>query len=238
MTNALELENVTKAFGGVRALDGVTFSVRPGDIVGLIGPNGSGKTTLLNTINGVLEPDDGEVLVNGVTTTGSPPYRLADLGVMRTFQTARVFETITVQRNMMVPLLHSKISTGEFEQRATALLDLIGLRHLSAMPASGLSGGQQKLLEFARALMTEPSVVLMDEPFGGMHPGIKSVLIERIQQINAERDVTFMIVSHEIPNLMTLSDRVLCLHQGRVIADGTADEIRKDDAVVEAYLGH
>ena len=238
MTNALDLQNVTKAFGGVRALDEVTFSVRPGDVVGLIGPNGSGKTTLLNTINGVLEPDSGDVMINGVTTTGSPPYRLADLGVMRTFQTARVFDTVTVKRNMMIPLLHSKISPRDFEQRASALLDLIGLRHLSDMPASGLSGGQQKLLEFARALMTDPTVVLMDEPFGGMHPGIKSVLIERIREINVEREVTFVIVSHEIPNLMTLSNRVLCLHQGRVIADGTADEIRQNDAVVEAYLGH
>lgn len=238
MTNALDLSNVTKAFGGVRALDQVTFSVEPGDVVGVIGPNGSGKTTMLNAINGVLEPDSGEVMINGVNTTGSPPYRLADLGVMRTFQTARVFETVTVERNMMIPLLHSKISPREFEARASSLLDLIGIRHLSEMPASSLSGGQQKLLEFARALMTEPTVILMDEPFGGMHPGIKSVLIERIQQINRERQVTFVIVSHEIPNLMTLSNRVLCLHQGRVIADGTADEIRQDDAVVEAYLGH
>jgi branched-chain amino acid transport system ATP-binding protein len=138
---------------------------------------------------------------------------------------------------MLVPLLHSDVAASEVADRATELLDLIGLAHLSDLPASGLSGGQQKLLEFARALMTEPDIVLMDEPFGGMHPGIKSTLIDRIKRINSERRVTFVIVSHEIPNLMELSDRVVCLHQGRLIADGTADQIRADDEVVEAYLG-
>lgn len=238
MNDVLETVDVVKAFGGVRALDDVNLSLAPGTVLGVIGPNGSGKTTLLNTINGVLRPDSGSVVVDGVVTTGMPSHRLAGMGVMRTFQTARVFETITTKRNMLVPLLHSEIPAGEGENRANGLLDLIGLGHLADLAASSLSGGQQKLLEFARALMTDPRIVLMDEPFGGMHPGIKSVLIERIKQINQERGVTFVIVSHEIPHLMELSDRVVCLHQGRVIADGTADEIRSNDDVVEAYLGH
>jgi branched-chain amino acid transport system ATP-binding protein len=237
MNEILKIEGVIKAFGGVRALDDIDVSLDRGTVFGVIGPNGSGKTTLLNAINGVVHPDSGRIHVRGLDTTNLPSHRLAAMGVMRTFQNPRVFETITVRRNMLVPLLHSDVAASEVADRATELLDLIGLTHLSDLPASGLSGGQQKLLEFARALMTEPDIVLMDEPFGGMHPGIKSTLIDRIKRINSERRVTFVIVSHEIPNLMELSDRVVCLHQGRLIADGTADQIRADDEVVEAYLG-
>ena len=232
----LSARNLVKRFGGIVAVDRVSFDLEAGVVLGIIGPNGSGKTTLLNLLNGVYPPDAGEVWLASHRVEGGPPQRLADLGVMRTFQTTRVFRSLTVLQNMLVPLLHRPTRLQEARNRAAELLASVGLAEYAHVPASQLSGGQQRLLEFVRALMTEPRVVLMDEPFAGVHPDAIEILTRRVEALRKE-GASFVVVSHEIPVLMSLSQRVLCLNQGRVIADGTPEEVARNEAVVEAYLG-
>jgi ABC-type branched-subunit amino acid transport system ATPase component len=232
----LQVRNLVKTFGGIVAVDGVSFNLEGGVVLGIIGPNGSGKTTLLNLLNGVYPPDAGEVWLAGQRVEGGPPQRLADLGVMRTFQNTRVFRSLTVLQNMLVPLLHRSLRVEEARDRALRLLASVGLEGYAHVPASQLSGGQQRLLEFARALMVHPRVVLMDEPFAGVHPDAIETMVRRVSDLRRE-GVSFVVVSHEIPVLMSLSQRVLCLDQGRVIADGAPEEVARNEAVVEAYLG-
>jgi ABC-type branched-subunit amino acid transport system ATPase component len=235
----LRVEGLRKRFGGQVAVDGVSFTVAPGALVGLIGPNGSGKTTLLNLLNGVYRPDAGSIRLGGVELAGRPSARFVRHGVTRTFQTTRVFTTVTALENMLVPLLHARGSTGARSQaraRALELLEFVGLADHRDTPASELSGGQQKLLEFVRALMTDPVVVLMDEPFAGVHPSVKELMRQRIVERNAQ-GTSFVIVSHEIPDLMRLSGEVICMSDGKVVAAGTPDEVTADERVVRAYLG-
>ncbi|HZV50910.1 MAG TPA: ABC transporter ATP-binding protein [Candidatus Dormibacteraeota bacterium] len=233
----LRVHEVTKRFGGVTAVDRASLTLPPASILGLIGPNGSGKTTLLNVINGVHRPDSGTIELDGTTLVGRPPHRLVDLGLARTFQNTHVFKTLTVYQNMLLPTLHLGRDRQGRAHRALELLEFVGLRAHRDQPASELSGGQQKLLEFARALVTDPRVVLMDEPFAGIHPEIKALLLERIRE-RARAGTSFLIVSHEIPELMSLSDAMICLAQGRCIAAGTAAEVAENEQVIEAYLGH
>lgn len=232
----LEVRELTKAFGGLVAVDRVSFALPAGTTLGVIGPNGSGKTTLLNTLNGVHAPDGGEIRFEGRRIGGLAPHRLAEAGIMRTFQTTRVFRTLTVAQNMWVPLLHRAVAPAAAAARARELLAAVGLEGHADVPASQLSGGQQRLLEFARALMTEPRLVLMDEPFAGVHPEVVAVMVRRIEDLRRQ-GTAFVVVSHELPVLMALCQRVICLNQGRVIADGTPDEVRNSEAVLEAYLG-
>lgn len=234
----LAVEAISKSFGGVLALDGVCFDVGAGSICGLIGPNGSGKTTLLNIINGVFQPDRGEIRLNGEAIVGRRASLLATAGLSRTFQKARVFETLTVAQNLMVPLLHAGRAVRErAASRAAELLELVGLTDYADWPASEMSGGQQRLLEFARALITEPRLVLMDEPFAGVHPEIKSLLIRRIRETVESLGASFLVVSHEVPDLVAMSGRMLCLVQGKVVAAGPPADVVSDEAVIEGYLG-
>jgi branched-chain amino acid transport system ATP-binding protein len=158
-------------------------------------------------------------------------------GIARTFQNARIFSTITVYQNMMIPLLHTRSSAHKEREKAHTLLDFVGLGKFANIPASELSGGQQKLLEFSRALMTTPRLILMDEPFGGVHPEIKATLLERIRDVQ-QQNVSFIIVSHEIPDLMNLSRTIICMNYGKIIAHGSPIEVSEDAQVIEAYLGH
>jgi ABC-type branched-subunit amino acid transport system ATPase component len=233
----LEARDVSKRFGGVRALDGVSVGVEPGRVLGLIGPNGSGKTTLMNVLTGVYPPDSGTVTLAGERVAGKRPYQLVAQGLARTFQSARVFQTVTVRQNMMVPVLHTHGDHRALQDRAESLLELVRLGRHAEQAASELSGGQQRLLEFARAMMTEPRVVLMDEPFAGVHPEIKRTLMESLRAMQ-EQGTTFVVVSHEIPVITEIADELACLANGRVIAEGDAADVLNAPAVVEAYLGH
>ena len=233
----LSVEDVRKRFGGIWALDGVSLSLGEGRVGGLIGPNGSGKTTLLNTINGVYAPDGGRVLLAGQPVSGRPPHRLALLGVARTFQAARVFTTLTVGENMLLPTLPRRGDVRAAEERARELLEAVNLGSFWARPASELSGGQQKLLEFARAQMARPKLMLMDEPFAGVHPEIVKLMTARIDEMSRTGSAV-LVVSHEIPVLMQLASDVVCMSEGKVIAAGPPAIVEADPNVLEAYLGY
>jgi branched-chain amino acid transport system ATP-binding protein len=233
----LQVRGLVKRFGGVVALNGVALDLEPSTVLGVIGPNGSGKTTLLNVLNGVYRPEAGDIRYQGQSVVGLAPHRLAGQGMMRTFQSTRVFRTMTAHQNMLLPLVHRHVDAGDARRRARALLELVGLERFVELAASELSVGQQRLLEFARALMSDPKLVLMDEPFAGVHPEVTAVMLQRIRRTSQE-GTAFVVVSHETPVLMSVSRRVVCLNQGEIIAEGTPEQIRDNPAVIDAYLGH
>jgi ABC-type branched-subunit amino acid transport system ATPase component len=234
---SLRVTGLSKRFGGLQAVADVTFTVEPGTILGLIGPNGSGKTTTLNMLNGAVKPDSGTVRIGDHDLSGRSSREVVAHGVTRTFQNPRVFSTVTALENLLVPTLHQRGGRAQTERKALDLLDFVGLAAHRDTPASELSGGQQKLLEFVRALVTDPVVVLMDEPFAGVHPSVKELMRTRIRERN-EQGTSFVIVSHEIPDLMRLCDSVICMSEGRVVAKGSPEEVTADQQVIEAYLGH
>lgn len=238
MAPLLAIDAVSKKFGGVVALNKVSFQLEANKVVGLIGPNGSGKTTLLNVINGAIPADEGEVRLGAFKINGRRPSDLAANGLSRTFQTTRVFQTLTTMQNLFVPLLHQQaLERSKAEKRAIDLLAFVGLERHAEHTASELSGGQQRLLEFARALVTRPQLVLMDEPFAGVHPEIKKVLIRCIRETVQKEGASFLVVSHEVPDLVKMSDFMVCLVEGRVAAAGLPDAVVRDEKVIEGYLG-
>jgi ABC-type branched-subunit amino acid transport system ATPase component len=234
----LEVNGVTRHFGGVVAVDNISFQIDRMSISGLIGPNGSGKTTLINIINGIVPPETGRINLCEESIVGLRPNELAGKGISRTFQSARVFSTLTVLQNLFIPLLHrGKIERTAAEGRARELLTFVGLERHAHRAASELSGGQQRLLEFARALATRPSLVLMDEPFAGVHPETKRLLSDCIKEAVKRDHASFLIVSHEVPDLVRMSDYMLCLVAGKIAAAGPPSIVIKDQLVIEGYLG-
>lgn len=238
-STVLAVVDVHRRFGGIHAVRGVSLDVAPGDVLGVIGPNGSGKTTLVNLVTGAYRPQSGTIRVGGVDTTRRAAHSVAALGMARTFQNPRVFHTMTVRQNLLAAVAHRR-----GRERAHGLadeverwLDLVGLRSFADRVAHELSGGQQKLVEFARAMVHRPCVVVMDEPFAGVHPHVKATLHEQIMAAARNRGTAFVVVSHEIPDLIRLSDRFLCMAEGRVLAAGHPDVVCRDKAVVDAYLG-
>lgn len=239
----LEAQNVSKAFGGIHALDSCSITVDQGTITGLIGPNGSGKTTLFNVMTGYDRVDSGTIRFDGQSITNWTPDQVFRLGIGRTFQLTRIFPRLTVLENMHVAAqrkgtraLLSRWSSSHEQQRALELLDFVGITHLKDTPAANLSYGQKKLLEFAFILIAEPQVILLDEPAGGINPTMINQLSERIRTLN-KRGVTFLVVEHNMEFVMGLCASVTVMHRGSKIAQGTPQEVRDNPAVLEAYLG-
>ncbi|NPU09592.1 ABC transporter ATP-binding protein [Bradyrhizobium sp. 83002] len=247
MTAVLDVRDVKKSFGGITAVNGVSFDVQEGEILGLIGPNGCGKSTLFNCILGQLVPSAGEVRVDGKLVTGQRPSELNRLGVSRTFQLLQVFPKLSVRDNLILAgqehrgsMLSRLLGPSDAGLTTTAdqMIGFFKLEHLANEPAGGLSYGQQKLLDAAMAFMGGPRLVLLDEPAGGVNPTMLGDLKERLIAINRERRATFVVIEHNMEFVMSLCSRVMVMAEGKVLAIGKPDEIRANPAVIEAYLGH
>jgi branched-chain amino acid transport system ATP-binding protein len=234
----LDVKDLTKNFGGLTAVDRVSFQVTKGEIRGLIGPNASGKTTLINLISGMNRINDGRILFLGKRIDRLRPDVIASLGIMRTFQISRIFRDMTVLENMMIPGLCQKQAMLTAKERAEELLSFALLDELKDEPARNLSGGQIMLLQIARGFMNDHlRLYLMDEPFAGVHQSIKGTIIHAIKTMNREKGITFLIVSHEMATIRHLCDQITVLHEGRIISQGTMEEIGSDPLVIDSYLG-
>jgi branched-chain amino acid transport system ATP-binding protein len=247
MSAVLEVSGLRKTFGGIVAVDEVSFSVERGEILGIIGPNGCGKSTLFNCILGQLKPTAGTVTLGGRDVTGMPPHLLNRLGVGRTFQLLQVFAELSVRENLilagqeheggMTSRLFSKPDAG-LTDKADQLIGFFRLNHLADQRAGGLSYGQQKLLDAAMAFMAGPELVLLDEPAGGVNLTMLGDLRDRLSAMNREAGATFVVIEHNMEFVMALCSRVIVLAEGRIIASGTPAEVRANQVVIDAYLGH
>jgi ABC-type branched-subunit amino acid transport system ATPase component len=232
---ALEIRGLTKAFGGVRAVDGCTFAVPRGQISGLIGPNGSGKTTTFNLLTGIVRPDGGQVVFEGEDIAGLKPYQIFRRGITRTFQITRVFREMTVFENML-SVTGLAVPDRAARERAEALIAFVNLTHLRREYAGRLSYGQQKLLEFARALMTDPALILLDEPAAGVNRTLLQQLLEHIHRLRVQGK-TIVIVEHDMNVIMNHCSRIFVMDAGAVIAEGPPAAIQGDARVIDAYFG-
>lgn len=233
----IRIEQVTKNFGEINALRSVSLNVPSGCILGLIGPNGAGKTTLLNTINGVYKPDGGHIYFEDRDLSDLEVHEIAQLGISRTFQIVRTFRRLSALENMFAASIYSKHESRLDLQRGEDLLKFVGLLEKKDQYAYELSGGQQKLLEFARALMPDPKTILMDEPFAGVHPEIKGQLRDNIREMNKREKKTFIVVSHDMESIEDLCHRLVVLNIGAKLAEGETKEVLSSKDVIDAYLG-
>ena len=234
MSVLLRTEGVHKSYGGVRALDTCTIQIDEGTVAGLIGPNGSGKTTLFNVITGYAKADAGEVYLSDRNITNTAPDRVFALGIGRTFQLTRIFPSLTVMENMLVPRRSIRVASQKLV--AMELLEFVGIAGYHAAPAGTLSYGQRKLLELAYVLVGDPAVILLDEPAGGVNLSLVNNIADRIRELNAAGK-TFLIVEHNMEFVMGLCDQVTVLDSGSVVATGPPDIVRTDRRVLDAYLG-
>lgn len=236
-SRALAVDSVSMHFAGLKALDEVSMEVRSGEIVGLIGPNGSGKTTLVNVITGVLRPSGGRVLVDGTVTSGKSPHRIARAGVARTFQSVRLFGTLTVRENIELAAISAGRGRRAARESCTELMQRFGITRLGASLAGSLAYGQERVVEIARALATGCSYLLLDEPAAGLDEEESEVLLGQLGALPEEFGCGVLIIDHDMDLIMRLCHRLHVLNQGRTIAAGSADEVRADPNVIAAYLG-
>ena len=246
------VENLHKRFGGVHAVNGANLSIQPGSITGLIGPNGAGKTTLFNVIAGLYQPTSGKVLLDGEDITGLKPHELFHKGVLRTFQLAHEFSTLTVRDNlMMVPpnqagesLLNTwfkpnlvKAHEEEVRAKADEVIRFLEIEHVADEFAGNLSGGQKKLLELGRTMMVDAKIVFLDEVGAGVNRTLLHKIGDAIIKLNEERNYTFCLIEHDMEFVARLCDPVICMAEGAVLAEGTIDDVKNNEQVIEAYLG-
>ena len=246
------VEDIHKHFGGLRAVDGAHLTIETGTITGLIGPNGAGKTTLFNVIAGLYAPTSGRVLLDGEDISGLPPHELFAKGLLRTFQIAHEFSTLTVRENlMMVPdkqsgeslintwLNRKKVAEEEERVRAQAdeVMEFLQISHVADELAGNLSGGQKKLLELGRTMMVDAKIVFLDEVGAGVNRTLLNTIGDAILRLNKERGYTFCMIEHDMEFISRLCDPVICMAEGKVLARGTAEEVKNNEEVIEAYLG-
>ncbi|HET6404946.1 MAG TPA: ABC transporter ATP-binding protein [Candidatus Thermoplasmatota archaeon] len=251
-SDILVAKDVRRHFGGLRAVDGMDIAVEQGTLTGIIGPNGAGKTTFFNVLAGFLPPTSGTIHFDGKDVTKLPAHKRCQLGLARTFQITRPFQRMSVLENVMVaaqgqagervwgPLLAGPRVTAQEDTvraRAEEHLRFLGLDHLTHEYAGALSGGQKKLLEIARALMTEPKLILLDEPMAGVNPTLARKIMEKIQVLRVERGITFLLIEHDLETVFRHCDPIIVMAQGKELARGGAADIRANRAVIEAYLG-
>jgi branched-chain amino acid transport system ATP-binding protein len=248
----LDAENVVKRFGGIRAVNGATMDVREGSITALIGPNGAGKTTFFNVLTGFYAPDGGDIRFAGDRVAGRSPHSIARRGMVRTFQITKALAGMPVIDNMMLAgpdqpgeklrnVVLRRAATrhreSELREEAMELLEVFSLHKKADDYAGTLSGGQRKLLELARALMSRPRLLMLDEPMAGINPTLGRRLLDHMQRLRSEEGVTFLFIEHDMEVVMNHSDRVIVMAEGRVIADGEPHAVRADQGVIDAYLG-
>ncbi len=237
-SGSLIVRDLTKDFAGLRAVDGVSFSVRPGEIMGLIGPNGSGKTTTINVITGLLHITSGSVHLGPIDMTGWQPHKIARAGLARTFQIVRLFKDFTVRENVEVAAVASGGARGkEAADRATRAMRQLGILHLAELPARVLPQGEERLVEIARAIATEPKFLLLDEPGAGLNDAEIETFLPTLLRLRDAIQCGVVIVDHDMRLIMNLCDRIHVLNYGKTIGDGTPEQIRNEPAVIEAYLG-
>ncbi|MEM0944643.1 MAG: ABC transporter ATP-binding protein [Pseudomonadota bacterium] len=241
----IEVRNVSKSYGGVKANTDISIDVAEGGITGLIGPNGSGKTTLFNSIVGFHPIDQGSIKFQGGEISQLQVQDIARLGLLRTFQQTRIYKQMNCVQNMLISVPHRKMGFADMfarhsrteQEKAEQFLEFVGLYEKRFLRAGDLSFGQQKLLEFAMALMNEPTVLMLDEPTAGINPTLINGLIDRLKRANSEFGITLFIIEHNMRVIMNMADHIYCLAHGQLLASGSPDEIQGDQRVIDAYLG-